>query len=222
MTSPMSARTKTPWWRTSRAVLTAALAFLVVLMFVDTTFDSGDGDVPADTAVEYAKLNYEEFIVPGLVERARPVQELVADILADPQAAGEEFGRREDDGKPFSYAVAATGVVTEGPFGEVGLDVDGMPGGITVGVSIPPLGSAPGLRDAGTELTFGDFVNQTEYQRVAVEINNLAAEGVFADLDLTTMMGEQITVVGAFTWSSETGGEVTHVSIMPVSIEEGS
>ncbi len=104
----------------------------------------------------------------------------------------------------------------------MGLEVDGMPQGITVGVSIPPLGSTTGLRDAGTKLTFGDFINQTEYQRVAVEINNLAAERAFAGFDLSTMVGEQITVVGAFTWYSKTGGDVTHVTIIPVSIVEGS
>ena len=94
--------------------------------------------------------------------------------------------------------------------------------GIDVGVAIPPLGSSTALRDAGAELTFGDFVNQTEYQNVAIELNKLAAADVYGDLDLTTMIGSEISVVGGTTWVSKTGGEVTHVTIVPVSIEVGS
>ncbi|GMA32491.1 DUF2291 family protein [Litorihabitans aurantiacus] len=117
--------------------------------------------------------------------------------------------------------MTATGTVAEGAFGEVGLEVAGMPEGITVGVAVPPLGSSTALRDAGAELTFGDFANQTEYQNVAIELNKLAAADVYSDLDLTTMIGSEITVVGGTTWASKTGGEVTHVTIVPVSIEVG-
>ncbi|PWD50642.1 hypothetical protein C8046_08230 [Serinibacter arcticus] len=197
-------------------------ALLLGGMAASTTFvGAGEAVVAADTAVEFAELNYTDVIVPSLTDRAVAVEELVPQILTDPDATGEELGRREGEGKPYSYPVSATGTIVEGSFGEVGLEVDGMPEGITVGVAIPPLGSSTALRDAGAELTFGDFVNQTEYQNVAIELNKLAAAEVYTDLDLTSMIGEQITVVGGTTWVSKTGGEVTHVTIVPVSIEVG-
>ncbi|TGO06510.1 DUF2291 family protein [Serinibacter arcticus] len=212
-----------PLWRRSAVVAPVLGALLLGGMAASTTFvGAGDAVVAADTAVEFADLNYEDVIVPSLTDRAVPVAELVTQILADPDATGEELGRREGEGKPYSYPVSATGTVVEGLFGEVGLQVEGMPEGIDVGVAIPPLGSSTALRDAGAELTFGDFVNQTEYQNVAIELNKLAAADVYGDLDLTTMIGSEISVVGGTTWVSKTGGEVTHVTIVPVSIEVGS
>ncbi|WP_146197103.1 DUF2291 family protein [Serinibacter arcticus] len=219
MTATSQAR---PLWRRGVVVGPVLGALLLGGMAASTTFvGAGEAVVAADTAVEFAELNYTDVIVPSLTDRAVAVEELVPQILTDPDATGEELGRREGEGKPYSYPVSATGTIVEGSFGEVGLEVDGMPEGITVGVAIPPLGSSTALRDAGAELTFGDFVNQTEYQNVAIELNKLAAAEVYTDLDLTSMIGEQITVVGGTTWVSKTGGEVTHVTIVPVSIEVG-
>lgn len=211
-----------PLWRRPVLVVPVVTIVLLAAMLLNTRFVGASAEQAADTAVEYAELNYNEVIVPGLIERAQPIAELTAQIVADPEAAGEEHGRREDPTKPFSFPVTATGVVTEGSFGEVGLDVDGLPEGLTVGVAIPPLGSSTALRDAGTELTFGSFVNQTEYQNVAIELNKKAAAEVFGDLDLKAETGNEITVTGAMTWSSKTGGEVTHVTIIPVKVEVGS
>lgn len=210
-----------PWWKRPGVLGTAVALITAGLMVLNTTFVSGSLETPADTAVEYAELNYTEFVVPSITDRAVPVAELATSVLEDPEGTGAELGRREDELKPFSYAVSGTGTVTDGPFGEVGLEVEGMPEGITVGVAVPPLGSVTALRDAGTELTFGDFVNQTEYQRVAVELNTMAAQSAYGDIDLAQMNGETITVLGAVTWSSSTGGEVDHVTIIPVSVQEG-
>ncbi len=87
---------------------------------------------------------------------------------------------------------------------------------MTVGIAIPPLGSTTAIRDAGTDLVFGDFVNQTEFQNVAIELNKQIADSVYGNLDLPSKIGKQVTVVGAFTWVSNTGGEIDHVTILPV------
>ncbi|MDN4490688.1 DUF2291 family protein [Demequina sp. SYSU T00068] len=212
-----------PVWRRTWVVGVGVAVVLAVPMVLSTTFVSNaDQEIAADTAVEYAALNYDEVIVPSITERAVPVAELAENVLADPEGTGEELGRREDENKPYSYPVTATGTVTEGSFGEVGLEVAEMPEGLTVGVAVPPLGSSTALRDAGTTVTFGDFVNQTEYQNVAIELNKLAAAEAYAEVDMDALEGETITVVGAVTWSSKTGGDVTHVVIVPVSVEVGS
>lgn len=212
-----------PVWRQPRVIGAVLILALIGAAFASTTFvPSGSQEVAADTAVEFAELNYESVVVPTIVESAEPVDVLLEALLADPDAAGEEYGKREDETKPYSFAVEATGTVTEGNFGEVGLAVPGIPGDITVGVSVPPLGSNTAIRDAGTELAFGGFVNQTEYQNVAIELNKRVAESVFADVDLTSMIGERITVVGAFTWVSKTGGTIDHLTIIPVQIEAGA
>ena len=199
---------------------TVLLLALIAAMLASTSFvDTSNAEIAADTAVEYAELNYDSVVVPTITDGAHPLDELVAALLEDADAAGEEYGRREDASKPFSFAVEATGTVTEGAFGEVGFDVEGIPGGITVGLAIPPLGSNSAIRDTGTELTFDDFNTQTEYQRVAIELNNKVVQGVLTENDLQSMGGNRIRVIGAFTWVSDTGGVIEHVTIVPVQIE---
>ncbi|WP_082097449.1 DUF2291 family protein [Demequina silvatica] len=211
-----------PVWRRPAVIGGVGVTALVVAMVLSTEFVSNDAQaIAADTATEFAALNYEDVIVPSLTDRAIPVEELIAMMAEDPEGTGEEYGRREDANKPYSFPVVATGVVAEGSFGEVALEVEGLPEGVTVGVAVPPLGSSTALRDAGTEVAFGDFVNQTEYQNVAIELNKLAAENAYADVDLDSLQGKSITVTGALSWSSKTGGEVDHVVVVPVTVEVG-
>jgi len=200
---------------------TAVAVGVLVAALASTTFvPAGSVAQPADTAAEFADLNYDDVVVPTLDDAAEPLGELVTAIVADVDAAGEEFGSREDAGKPWSFATRVTGVVGEGTFGEIGLAVEGLPDGITVGVAVPPFGSNTAIRDAGTDLTFGDFTNQTEFQTVAIELNNRAVEAVYGDLDPASLAGRTVEVTGAFTWSSRTGGEIDHVTVVPVRIEE--
>ena len=210
-------------WRRPRVIGAAVIVAVLAAAVASTTFvPTGAQAVAADTAVEYAELNYESVVVATILDGALPADELLAALVSDADAAGEDFGRREDETKPYSFAVEVTGTVTEGGFGEVGIDVAGLPQGLTLGVAVPPLGSSTAVRDAGTELSFGDFVNQTEYQRVAIELNTRVVDSVFADLDLATLMGEEITVTGAFTWVSKTGGAIDHVTVVPVRVEVAS
>ena len=209
-----------PLWRRPRVIGAVVTVGVIAAAVAGTTFvDNSTKEVAADTAVEYADLNYDTTVVPAVEEAAQPLDVLLAELVVDAESVGEGFGTREDAGKPYSFATEATGTVTEGDFGEIGLDVAGLPDGVTVGISVPPLGSTTAIRDAGTELTFGDFVNQTEYQNVAIELNKKIAEAVYGSLDPDTLQGKTVHVVGAFTWVSKTGGEIDHVTILPVSIE---
>lgn len=199
---------------------TAAVLVLCGAMVAGTTFVSNkDQLIASDTAAEFAELNFIPIMVPAITSNAIPVTDLATKYLADPEATGAEHGRKEGEGKPYSFPVAATGTVIEGAFGEVGLELTDMPNDMTVGIAIPPLGSSTALRDAGAEVVFGDFANQTEYQNVAIELNKLAVETVYGDLDPKSLVGKQVSVKGATTWFSKTGGDVTHLSIVPVSIE---
>lgn len=219
MTDVASQRRR-PLWRRPAVVVSVLAVAVAAAAVASTTFvPAGSVAQAADTATEYADLNYEKVVVPAITDDAQPLAPLVTEIVADPDAAGEKYGSREGEGKPWSYATEATGVVGEGDFGEVGLQVDGMPEGVTVGVAVPPFGSNTAIRDAGTDLTFGDFVNQTEFQNVAIELNKRAVDSVYGDLDPASLTGKTVTVRGAFTWASTTGGDVDHVTIIPVQIE---
>ncbi len=209
-----------PIWARPRVIGSVLAVALIGASVAGTTFvDNSSIAVKADTAIEFADANYETVVVPAVEKSAHPLGDLLTALAADPNAAGEEFGKREDEGKPYSFATEVEGTVVEGLFGEIGLDVQGLPAGLTVGIAIPPLGSNTAIRDAGTDLTFGDFVNQTEYQNVAIELNKKVAEAVYGSVDPKSLIGKKVTVVGAFTWVSKTGAAIDHVTILPVSLE---
>lgn len=211
---------RTPLWRRPIVIGAVVAVALLVAMGASTTFvATGSIEQKADTATAYADLNYDKVVVPKISDSAQPLGTLVTAIVANPDAAGKKYGHREADGKPWSYATTATGTVTKGDFGEIGLQVDGMPSGITAGVAVPPFGSNTAIRDAGTNVKFGDFQNQTEFQNVALELNKRAVDSVYGKLDPQSLIGKKITVTGAFTWTSDTGGDITHVTVIPVKIE---
>ncbi len=189
------------------------------MWFNTTWIKTGSEAQAADTAAEWAELNYTDTVVATIQDRAVAIEELTTKIIADPDGTGEELGRREDAAQPYSFATVAAGTVNGEQFGQILLDVPGMPDGLTVGVAVPPFGTPTSLRDAGSELTFGDFTNQTEYQKVAVELNNRAAEAVYSDLDPDSLQGKEVHVTGSFTWASKTGGEIDHLVITPVIME---
>jgi predicted lipoprotein len=213
---------KTPLWRRPVVIGVTVMVIVLAAMALNTTFVSGTATAKADTATQFADENYDTVVVPALVNAAQPLGPLVTQIVADPDAAGKKSGHREAADKPWSFAASATGTVEQGEFGEIGLKVDGMPNGITVGVAIPPLGSATAIRDAGTDVKFGDFTNQTEFQNVAIELNKRAASEVYGNLDPQSLIGKNVTVTGAFTWVSNTGGDISHVTLIPVKIEAKS
>lgn len=216
----------TPWWRRPVVITPVLIVLLCGAMVQQTTFVGPEGfsseqaGSSTDEAVALARDGYESTVLPAVTEDPVPLVDVVAAAQEDPEAAGEELGTHEVDGKPYSYAVTATGTVAEGEFGEVALEVDGLPEGITVGVAVPPYGSSTALRDVGLEVQYGDFENQIAYQAVAFELNSLAAEDAFDGAEADDLLGKQVTVVGAITWASSTGGDVTHLQILPVRIEE--
>lgn len=216
----MSEQRTAPLWRRPRVIGAVLGVALLAAVIAGTTFvGNGTQAAAADTAVEFADLNYATVVVPAVTDSAQPLESLLAELVANADVAGEKYGKREDETKPFSFATEVIGTVTEGNFGEIGLDVAGLPAGLTVGITVPPLGSTTAIRDAGTDLSFGDFVNQTEYQNVAIELNKKVAESVYGSLDPASLAGKKVHVVGAFTWVSKTGGVIDHVTILPVTLE---
>lgn len=211
---------KTPLWRRPVVIGAVVAVALLVAMGLSTKFvASGSLAQKADTATAYADLNYDKVVVPKIADGSQPLDTLVKALVANADEAGKKYGHREADGKPWSFATKATGTVTKGDFGEIGLQVDGMPDGITAGVAVPPFGSNTAIRDAGTDVKFGDFTNQTEFQNVAIELNKRAVASVYGKVDPQSLIGKKVTVTGAFTWTSTTGGDIKHVTIIPVKIE---
>jgi predicted lipoprotein len=136
----------------------------------------------------------------------------------------QELGRITT-GNAHVYRVTASGTVTdvdtETSKGTLGLTVDGYEGPITVrvyiGSRIPSDESS--IRDATGFIEFGDFREQTEYGKVAAEINKKVLENL-ESVDLASLVGTPVTVTGAFTLRTQNqpSVDVSQVSIVPIEI----
>jgi predicted lipoprotein len=106
---------------------------------------------------------------------------------------------------------------------EVGLD--GYDGPIKVliyiGTRIPSDESS--VRDASGLINFGDFKEQTEFGKVASEINKRVLSDVLGDLDKNSMIGNTITFMGAFNIRTFNLIQIDlkEIKIVPVEIELG-
>ena len=161
----------------------------------------------------------------------------LADVLnrITPDAAGkattesltpvaEELGRITT-GNAHVYRVQFSGTVTdvdtETSRGSLGMTVDGYEGPIAVrvyiGSRIPSDESS--IRDATGFIEFGDFREQTEYGKVAAEINKKVLENLAA-VDVDALVGTPVTVTGAFTLRTQNqpSVDVSQVSIVPIEI----
>jgi predicted lipoprotein len=133
-------------------------------------------------------------------------------------------------GEAHVYRVHATGTVTDvdtkSSRGSIGLAVDGYEGPIKVrvyvGTRIPSDESS--IRDAAGFIAFGDFRDQTEYGKVASEINkrvvaDLEAAGVAGEA-AQSLSGRKVDVTGAFTLRTfnQPTIDVSTITLVPVSL----
>lgn len=90
---------------------------------------------------------------------------------------------------------------------------------VYVGPRIPSDESS--VRDAVGFIQFGDFRDQTEYGKVASEINGRVS-AMLADLDAAALQGTTVTVIGALTIRTFNLVEIDlgEIHVVPVAIEQ--
>ncbi|MHA6513578.1 DUF2291 family protein [Tessaracoccus sp. Z1128] len=209
-----------PLWKRPALSRMAIMAVILVAILAGTRFYAPgtepftdavvDSDVVSDP-VAYAQASYDAEVVPAIEAKAVELPTLL-DALAADEGSAEDYGFR-NGGSPYSFPVRVTGTVVEGSFGEVGLEVEGV-SDVTVGVQTGPAVTGTAIRDATGLMTFEMFLNQIDFASVATELNNRVKETVLSETDFDSLLGQEVTVLGAFTHDNE-----THVKITPISIE---
>ena len=218
------------------AVLIGAVAIFVVVAVlfgftVISTEDEAALDVQFDP-VTFVADSWDE-VQTVITDEAVPLADVLNRITPDADGkattealtpVAEELGRITT-GNAHVYRVTATGTVTdvdtETSKGTLGMTIDGYEGPIAVrvyvGSRIPSDESS--IRDATGFIEFGDFREQTEYGKVAAEINKKVLENLEA-VDVESLVGKPISVTGAFTLRTQNqpSVDVSQVSLVPIAI----
>ena len=219
---------------TAVAIGVVAVLAVVALLFGFTVVSTEE---EASLSVEFDPVAFVaeswDDVQRVIVDEAVPLADVLNRITPDADGKAttesltpiaEELGRITT-GNAHVYRVSATGTVTdldtETSKGTLGMTVDGYEGPISVrvyvGSRIPSDESS--IRDATGFIEFGDFREQTEYGKVGAEINKKVVENLEA-IDLESLLGQTVSVTGAFTLRTQNqpSVDVSQVSLVPISI----
>lgn len=199
-------------------ITSGVIVVLLVAMGTLGTKVINENDVAAATASgldpqTFVTESYDDVIVAGITERAEDVVTVAEALQADPAQAAKDFA--VGSGPTATYSVKLTGIAGElAPSGYLPITVEGMPEGVGVSVQTGPALLGTALRDATGKATFEMFTNQLDFQGVGDKLNAQMKTELLDKLDIKSLSGQEITVVGAFQPLNP-----KLLLVMPVSIE---
>jgi predicted lipoprotein len=192
-----------------RIALLAGVILLAVLLVLKPPFviqplpgRGQAGSQPAQsTAAKFVDPIWATKVLPTIQEKAQDIAKILPEIRADPNNAGQKYGRREAT-NPYNYMVKGTGKVTEmhteSQAGTATIEIPGL--GEKVALQIGPVVRGTALRDATGAVSFNQFTNQLDYADVSKEMNARALKAAFANVEPNSIAGKTLTFFGAFTF----------------------
>jgi predicted lipoprotein len=200
--------------------VTVGILVVVALMIADTTFlspeDAAAVSGPTFTPAEYVEDQFPA-IAELIIENATDLVTVANAVADDPERAGAEYGISLGAGR-YVYQVTTVATVDRVDDDFIHLTVPDMPPDSIVRIPLTTALSGTPVRDATGTITFGDFVDQTDYQSVANEFKLKLQSDVLSSIDPPALVDQEITVYGAVVAGAPAG---TYF-VQPVSIEVAS
>jgi predicted lipoprotein len=157
-------------------------------------------------------------VLPTIQEKAQDIAKILPEIRADPESAGQKYGRREAT-NPYNYMVKGTGKVAEvHNQSQAGTAIVEIPGlNEKVALQIGPVVRGTALRDATGIVSFNQFSNQLDYADVSKEMNLRAMKTALAGVDPASLAGKTVTFFGTLTFDPHSKSLllITPVKITP-------
>jgi predicted lipoprotein len=173
----------------------------------------------ANAATAFVDPIWDNKIVATFTEKAVNAKELLPAIQANPDQAGEKYGRREAT-NPYNYMVKGAGQVTvvntESRAGTLKVALANLFPRQDVTIQIGPVVLGTAVRDATGVVSFNQFTNQIDYAGVSKEMNARAVRDALGGKDPASFNGKQIRFIGAFTYDPHSAGTIR---ITPIKLE---
>jgi predicted lipoprotein len=183
------------------AIIFALRPPFVVRPLADRTGSGSGVQNGQGAAAKFVDPIWTSKVLPTIQEKAQDIAKILPEIRADPESAGQKYGRREAT-NPYNYMVKGTGKVTEvhnqSQAGTATVEIPEL--NEKVALQIGPVVRGTALRDATGIVSFNQFSNQLDYADVSKELNLRALKAAFANLDPASLAGKTVTFFGAFTF----------------------
>ena len=204
--------------RRRRVVTVVAVVALLAAMAASTQVRSTEAAEQQAAAATFDPQAWAAKTYPGQAEAittsAVDLAQLLGEVAADPQAAGERYGHQTGATSPFTYPVKTTGTAGEVKGTFLTLDVPGLPAGTTVRVQTGPAITGTAVRDATGTIAFGQFTNQVDYADAGTALNDQVRTAVLAGVDAAALAGRQVSVVGAVSLLTPASLAITPVQLV--------
>jgi predicted lipoprotein len=188
----------------------------VVRPLIDQSRTGAGSQIGQSAAAKFVDPIWTSKVLPTIEEKGQDIAKILPEIRADPEAAGQKYGRREAT-NPYNYMVKGTGKMTEihneSRAGTATVEISGL--NEKVELQIGPVVRGTALRDATGVVSFNQFSNQLDYADVSKELNGRALKAAFANVDPASLVGKTVTFFGAFTFDPRSKSPIL---ITPVKI----
>jgi len=218
-------------------LLAVAGFFLWPYAFTVVSIEQEEQAIKSETfdPVSYVDGQWAEKIVPTIQNDGKDLKTVLGEMQPGPDGKAPKSGLVKvvekygliTVGEAHAYMVKGEGVVskvdTSKSIGLITLTLDGYDGPIQVNLYIGPRipSDETAVRDAVGFITFGDFKEQTEYGKVASEINKRVNAEVLSKLQKDQLEGKRIAFTGAMIIRTFNlvNIDLKQVNIVPVTIE---
>jgi predicted lipoprotein len=215
-------------------VTLSSCAVVKVVTFAEATRIAEGGAFDAKSYVESKWPEVSSTIIENAVELSSVLNAIQIDAnglakKANLKQVADKFGLTTV-GEAHVFMVKGQGTVTavdtESRTGTIEITLENYSGPIKVKVfSGPRLPSdETAVRDAVGFIQFGDFKEQTEYGKVARELNKRVLDEVLANLATADLLGQTVSLRGVFTirtFNKPGDININEILITPVQIEVG-
>ena len=166
---------------------------------------------------EYANKIWEPMVLPRIESMAVDINKLLTELKVDEDSASQKYGYRHlAEGNPYNFAVKGTVKIlsldTSSMNGFVTADIPPYDGKVDLEIYIGPIFRGNTIRDIQDSISINDFLNQTEFARLARELNNKVRDTVVNNIDFSQHIGAEANILGAFTY----GGKNSVIEVIPV------
>jgi predicted lipoprotein len=188
----------------------------VIRPLIDQSSTGAGSPTGQSAAAKFVDPIWTSKVLPAIEEKGQDIAEILPEIRANPEAAGQKYGRREAT-NPYNYMVKGTGKMTEihneSRAGTATVEISGL--NEKVELQIGPVVRGTALRDATGVVSFNQFSNQLDYADVSKELNGRALKAAFANVDPASLVDKTVTFFGAFTFDPRSKSPIL---ITPVKI----
>ncbi|QKV18537.1 DUF2291 family protein [Oricola thermophila] len=164
---------------------------------------------------------WDEKVVPHFRDEATDLAVLLPAIRSDLDAAGKEYGHRQEGGfGAWNFATRLTGVIvaanTETRAATAGVDIDDDDIADAT-LQLGPVIRGTSVRDTLPFIDFSDYRDQIAFAQLSRSLNGRAYETALKDLDREGLVGQRIAVSGAMSLTAAD----EDVLITPVVVSKG-